>query len=262
MPAPPSTREVALDVLGRVVTACCDGMRYLPELLDERALAEQDALRARIVPALASHATAQRLAFAERGAMREALPFEAQADVGLELLQGMDEGLALLAHDAADPLIPDGEDVARWIADPQVLLWLQRTTGAVPPDVLAWADAAQDALRPAGADVARSGVVAEALHAELAEQADGYRSLFEAYRKSRTRAVAAEGAWRRLVVLARVLRALKGPSCRLSPFPEREVRDAFGALHQVFASLTLMVAGEHPAGLLVAPEAVDAACAS
>lgn len=262
MEAPPSTREVALDALGRVVTACCAGMRALPELLEERDGTTQEALRARIVPLLGGSAAAQRLAFEERATLRAALPFEAQADVGLEYLQGLSEGLTLLADDAADPLIPDAQDVARWTADPQVLLWLQRTSGAVPADVRAWADGTQDALRPEPVDAVRTAAVAEVLQSELAEQAGGYRAVFEAYKKSRTRAVAAEGAWGRLVALARLLRALKGPSCRLSPFAGREVPGAFGALHQVFASLSLMVAGEHPAGLLLAPEAVDAACAS
>jgi hypothetical protein len=264
MPAPPSTREVALDALARVVTACCSGMCALPELLEEeRSGTPQETLRARIVPLLGAHAEAQRVAFEERGALRAALPFEAQADIGLEYLQGLDEGLALLAHDSADPLIPDAHDVARWTADPQVLLWLQRTSRAVPADVLEWADGAQDVLRPEPADPARAAVVAEALHSELVDQADGYRALLDAYEKSRTRAVAIEGAWGRLVALARALRALKGPSCRLSQFPDGgpALGAAFGALHQVFASLALMVAGEHPAGLLVAPEAVDAACA-
>jgi hypothetical protein len=262
MPAPPTTREVALDALGRVVAACCAGMRALPELLEERGTASQAALRGRIVPLLGANAVAQRLAFDGRATLRAALPFEAQADVGLEYLQGLSEGLALLAHDAADPLIPDAEDVARWTADPQVLLWLRRTSGAVGADVLAWADGAQDALRPEPVDALRTTALAEVLRGELAEQAAGYRAVFEAYERSRTRAVAAEGAWGRLVALARMLRTLKGPSCRLSPFPGREVPGAFGALHQVFASLALMVAGEHPAGLLLAPEAVDAACGS
>src|SRR5689334_9733342 len=181
MPAPPSTREVALDALGRVVAACCAGMRALPELLEERSTAPQEALRARIVPLLGAHAAAQRLAFDERATLRAALPFESQADVGLEYLQGLDEGLTLLADDASDPLIPDAEDVARWTADPQVLLWLQRTAGAVPADVLAWADGAQDALRPELVDAARATAMAEVLRGELAEQGAGYRAVFEAY---------------------------------------------------------------------------------
>lgn len=264
MSARPSSREVALDALGRVVEACCAGMRALPELLEDRGTLSQVAFRERIVPLLGLQAAAQRLAFEERRVLRAALPFEAQADVGVEYLQGVSEGLALLAHDAADPLIPDAEDVARWTADPQMLLWLQRTSGAVPPDVLAWADGAQDALRPPVADAAHTSEVVVAVQVELAEQAAGYRALATAYARARTHAVAAEAAWARLVALARVLRGLKGPSCRLSQFPEggAALRGAFGALHQVFASLALMVAGEHPAGLLLAPDAVDAACAS
>jgi hypothetical protein len=264
MEARSSTRAVALDALGRVVAACCSGMEALPELLDERGSATQESLRARVVPLLGAHAAAQRLAFEERGALRAALPFETQADVGLEYLQGLDEGLALLAHDAGDPLIPDAEDVARWTADPRMLLWLQRTSRAVPVDVLTWAAEAQDELTPAPADAERTALLAQALAAELAEQAGGYRAVFEAYEKPRTRAVAAEGAWGRLVALARTLRALKAPSCRLPALPDGGTpgHAASGTLHQVFASLALMVAGEHPAGLLLAPEAVDGACAS
>jgi hypothetical protein len=260
--AQPPFRSVALDALGRVVTACHAGMRMLPELLEERAVATQDELRGRIVPLLGAQATAQRLAFEERRTLRAALPFEAQADVGAEYLQGLSEALTLLADDASDPLIPDAADLARWTADPQVLLWLQRTSGAVPADVLAWADGAQDALRPEPADAARTAAVERALEAELAEQAIGYPTLIEAYEKRRTRAVAAEAAWTRLAALARTLRTLKGPSCRLTPFAPAPVRGAFGALHQVSASLALMVAGEHPAGLLLAPDAIDRACAS
>jgi hypothetical protein len=259
--AQPPSRTGALDALGRVVTACYDGMRTLPELLEERETSSQAQLRARIVPLLGTQAAAQRLAFEERRALRAALPYEAQADVGAEYLQGLSEALALLADDAHDPLVPDTEDLARWTADPEVLLWLQRTSGAVPADVLAWADGAQDELRPVPADAARTAAVERALHAELAEQAIGYTALMEAYNKRRTRAVAAEAAWARLAALARTLRGLKGPSCRLTPFAPAPVRGAFGALHQVFASLALMVAGEHPAGLLLAPDAIDRACA-
>jgi hypothetical protein len=262
MPAAhPPSRSVALDALGRVVAACHAGMRALPELLEERETATQADLRARIVPLLGAQAAAQRLAYEERRALRAALPFEAQADVGAEYLQGLGEALALLADDAVDPLIPTTEDLARWTADPQVLLWLQRTSGAVPADVLAWADGAQDELRPEPADAARTATVARALDAELAEQASGYPALIDAYNKRRTRAVAAEAAWARMAALARTLRLLKGPSCRLTPFAPAPVRDAFGVLHQVFASLALIVAGEHPAGLLLAPDAIDGACA-
>ncbi len=262
------TREVALDALARVVDGCLAGMAALPELLEDRETLTQAALRERIVPLLVTGAAAQRLAHEERPALRAALPFEAQADVGAEYLQGVGEGLALLAHDATDPLIPDGEDLARWTADPQMLLWLRRTCGgAVPADVLAWADGVQDALRPQPADAARAVQVAVALRAELGEQAAGYRSLVDAYTKPRTAPVAAEAAWARMVALARTLRVLKGPSCRLMPFDGAPgVRAGFGVLHQVFASLVLIVAGEHPAGLLLAPDAVDreadAACAS
>jgi hypothetical protein len=266
MSAHPTSRSAALDALGRVLEGCLTGMRALPELLEERGTATQAALRDRAVPLLGAQAVAQRLAFEERGALRAALPFEAQADVGAEYLQGLSEGLALIAHDATDPLIPDTADVARWTADPQVLLWLQRTAGAVPADVLAWADGAQDDLRPEPADAARAAAVARAVRAELTAQAAGYRPLLEAYGRPRTRAVAAEAAWARLVALTRTLRALKGPSCRLIPFEAPELRTAFCALHQLFASLALMVAGEHPAGLLLAPETADreaaAACAS
>lgn len=259
--AHPPSRSVALDALGRVVAACHAGMRALPELLEERESATQAELRARIVPLLGAQASAQRLAFEERRALRAALPYEAQADVGAEYLQGLSEALALLADDASDPLVPDVEDLARWTADPQVLLWLQRTSGAVPADVLAWADDAQDELRPVPADAARTAAVERALRVELAEQAIGYPALIEAYEKRRTRAVAGEAAWTRLAALARTLRALKGPSCRLTPFEPAPVRGAFGVLHQVFASLALLVAGEHPAGLLLAPDAIDRACA-
>lgn len=260
--AHPSSRSVALDALGRVVAACHAGMRALPELLDERETATQPALRARIVPLLGAQAAAQRLVFEERATLRAALPFEAQADVGAEYLQGLGEALVLLADDAHDPLIPGIADLARWTADPQVLLWLQRTSGAVPADVLAWADGAQDELRPEPVDAEQTAATQEALRAELAEQAIGYPALIEAYNKPRTRPVAAEAAWTRLAALTRTLRALKGPSCRLTPFAPPSVRGAFGTLHQVFASLALIVAGEHPAGLLLAPDAIDAACAS
>ncbi|HET6510328.1 MAG TPA: hypothetical protein VFG42_26275 [Baekduia sp.] len=259
--AQPPSRSVALDALGRVVTACHAGMRALPELLDERERVAQAELRARIVPLLGAQAAAQRLAFEERRALRAALPFEAQADVGAEYLQGIGEALALLADDAGDPLVPTAEELARWTADPQVLLWLQRTSGAVPLDVLAWADGAQDELRPDPADAARTAAVRHALRAELGEQAVGYPALIEAYTNERTRPVAAEAAWARLAALARTLRALKGPSCRLTPFDPAPVRGAFGVLHQVFASLALVVAGEHPAGLLLAPDALAGACA-
>ena len=149
MPAAhPPSRSVALDALGRVVAACHAGMRALPELLEERETATQADLRARIVPLLGAQAAAQRLVFEERRALRAALPYEAQADVGAEYLQGLSEAFALLADDAADPLVPTTTDLARWTADPQVLLWLQRTSGAVPADVLAWAEAAQDACAP------------------------------------------------------------------------------------------------------------------
>jgi hypothetical protein len=256
------SRSVALDALGRVVTAVHAGMRVLPELLEERDVAAQADLRARVVPLLGQQAVAQRLVFEQRRALRAALPFEAQADVGAEYLQGLSEALALLADDAGDPLVPETGDLARWTADPQVLLWLQRTSGAVPGDVLAWADGAQDQLRPVPADAARTAAVERALHAELAEQAIGYTALMEAYNKRRTRAVAAEAAWARMAALARTLRVLKGPSCRLTPFAPAPVRGAFGTLHQVFASLALIVAGEHPADLLLAPDAIDGACAS
>jgi hypothetical protein len=259
--AQPPSRSVALDALGRVVTACHAGMRALPELLEERETATQADLRGRIVPLLAVQAAAQRLAFVQRAALRAALPFEAQADVGVEYLQGLSEALVLLADDASDPLVPGTEDLARWTADPQVLLWLQRTSGAVDADVLAWADRAQDELRPEPADAARTAAVERALQAELAEQADGYPALLKAYNKPRTRAVAAEAAWTRLAALARTLRVLKGPSCRLTPFAPASVRGAFEVLHQVFASLALVVAGEHPAGLLLEPDAIDGACA-
>lgn len=259
--AQPPPRSVALDALGRVVEGCCVGMRTLPELLEERETLAQNALRARIVPLLGTQAAAQRLAFEERGALRAALPFEAQADVGVEYLQGLSEGLALLAHDAGDPLIPGTDTIARWTADPQVLLWLQRTAGAVPADVLAWADGVQDQLRPEPADAARTAAVTRALHAELTAQADGYRALIDAYATGRTRPVAAEAAWARLAALARTLRSLKGPSCRLTPFASASVHGAFSVLHQVFASLALIAAGEHPAGLLLAPDALDTACA-
>lgn len=263
MPAAhPPSRSVALDALGRVVTAVHAGMAALPELLEEREVVAQADLRTRIVPLLGTQAAAQRLAFEERCVLRAALPFEAQVDVGAEYLQGLSEALALLADDAADPLIPETQDLARWTADPEVLLWLQRTSGAVPGDVLAWADGAQDQLRPVPADAARTAAVERALHVELAEQATGYAALMEAYGKRRTRAVAGEAAWARMVALARTLRALKGPSCRLTPFAPASVRGAFGVLHQVFASLALIGAGEHPAGLLLAPGAIDGACAS
>lgn len=255
------SRSVALDALGRVVTAVHAGMRALPELLEERDVTAQADLRARIVPLLGTQAAAQRLAFEQRSALRAALPFEAQADVGAEYLQGLSEALALLADDAADPLIPETGDLARWTADPQVLLWLQRTSGAVPGEVLAWADGAQAHLRPEPADAARTAAVERALQAELAEQAIGYTALIKAYDQRRTRAVAAEAAWARMAALARTLRALKGPSCRVTPFAPAPVRGAFGVLHQVFASLALIVAGEHPAGLLLAPDAIDGACA-
>src|SRR4051794_5707180 len=101
MPAAhPPSRSVALDALGRVVVACYAGMRALPELLEERETATQADLRARIVPLLGAQATAQRLVYEERRALRAALPFEAQADVGVEYLQGLGEALALLADDA------------------------------------------------------------------------------------------------------------------------------------------------------------------
>lgn len=259
------SRAVALDALKRVVEGCVAGMHDLPELLDARASTTQAAYRAQIVPMLGANAVAQRLAYEQAGVLRAELPDEAQADVGAEYLQGLSEALALLAHDAGDPLIPDHEDLARWTADPQLLRWLQCTSGAVPDDVLAWAGAAEDRLltRPAGAQ--RTAAVEHVVRATLLELPAGYRALTDAYAKPRTRAVASEAAWDRLVVLARTLRELKGPSCRLIQFDVRAVRTAFAVLHQVFASLALIAQGEEPVRMLLAPDAVDrhaAACAS
>lgn len=258
------SREAALDTLKRVVEGCVAGMRDLPELLDERA-APQAQLRERIVPMLAAHAITQRLAYERAGLLRAELPGAAQADVGVEYLQGLSEGLALLAQDVGDPLIPDHEDVARWTADPQLLRWLQCTGGGVPGDVLAWADAAGDRLLTPAASAWRTAAVEGALRTELRALSAGYRALTEAYAKPRTRAVASEAAWGRLVALARTLRELKGPSYRLIQFDVRTVRSAFVVLHQGFASLALIAQGEEPVRMLLTPDAVDrhaAACAS
>jgi hypothetical protein len=258
------SREAALDTLKRVVEGCVAGMRDLPELLEEHA-ATQAQLRERIVPMLAANAITQRLAYEQAGVLRAELPGAAQADVGVEYLQGLSEGLALLAQDAGDPLIPGHVDVARWTADPQLLRWLQCTSGGVPGDVLAWAGAAEDWLQTPAASARRTAAVEGALRAELLALPVAYRALAGAYARPRTRAVASEAAWDRLVALARRLRELKGPSCRLIQFEVRAVRSAFAVLHQVFASLALIAQGEEPVRMLLAPDAVDrhaAACAS
>jgi hypothetical protein len=265
MPETHGSRAVALDALKRVVEGCVAGMGDLPALLEERAVTTQAAYRAQIVPMLGANAVAQRVAYEQAGVLRTALPDAAQADVGVEYLQGLSEGLALLAQDAGDPLIPDQEDLARWTADPQLLRWLQCTSGAVPGDVLAWADAAEDQLLTPCAGVERTVRADRVLRAELLELPIGYRALADAYAGPRTRAVASEAAWDRLVALARTLRELKGPSCRLIQFDARAVRSAFAVLHQVFASLALIAHGAEPARMLLAPDAVDrhaAACAS
>jgi hypothetical protein len=262
----PSPRAEALDALKRVVYCCLAGMKDLPEMLEERGATTQGEYREQIVPMLGANARAQRLAFEQDGVLRAELPREVQAGVGVEYLQGLQEGLALLAQDSGDPLIPGRDDLARWTADPQLLMWLQRTSGGVPPDVLAWADAAHAQLSPACADAARTAAAGRVLRAELDGLPERYRALAEAHAAPRTRAVAAEAAWGRLVMLARTLRELKGPSCRLAPFGDDDaVRCAFTVLHQVFASLALMVAAGHePAELLLAPGDVErhvAACA-
>jgi hypothetical protein len=260
------SREVALDALKRVVEGCVAGMQDLPDLLEERAATTQTHIRARIVPMLGANAVAQRFAWEQAELLRAELPAGAQADVGVDYLQGVSEGLALLAQDAGDPLIPDQEDLARWTADPQMLRWLQSTSGGVPDDVLTWADGAgHAALIPADAGPERTAEVERALRAELRALPGGYRALAGAYAEPRTRAVASEAAWELLVALARTLRRLKGPSCRLIQFDCRTVRAAFAVLHQVFASMALIAQGVQPARLLLAPDAVDrqaAACAS
>jgi hypothetical protein len=262
----PSPHAEALDALKRVVYCCLAGMYDLPEMLDERGATTQGEFREQIVPMLAANATAQRLAFEQDGLLRAELPREVQAGVGVEYLQGLQEGLALLAQDAQDPLIPDRSDLARWTADPQLLVWLQRTSGGVPPDVLAWADDAHEHLGPPGPEAERCARAERVVRAELAGLPSRYAALARAHAAPRTRAVAAEAAWGRLVALARTLRELKGPSCRLAQFGDDGVtRPALVVLHQVFASLALMVAaGQEPAGLLLAPADVErhvAACA-
>jgi hypothetical protein len=266
----PTSHAEALDALKRVVYCCLAGMYDLPEMLDERGTTTQAEFREQILPMLAANATAQRLAFERDGLLRAELPGEVQAGVGVEYLQGLQEGLALLAQDAGDPLIPDREDLARWTADPRLLAWLQRTSGGVPPDVLAWADDAHARLAPPRAGPDRTSAAERVLRAELAGLPSRYAALAKAYAAPRTRAVAAEAAWARLVALARTLRELKGPSCRLSQFDDDDgggvARAALVVLHQVFASLALMVAADDaPSGLLLAPGDVErhvAACAS
>jgi hypothetical protein len=268
----PTARLEALDALKRVVYCCLAGMKDLPDMLEERGATTQGEYREQIVPMLGANARAQRLAFEQDGVLRAELPREVQAGVGVEYLQGLQEGLALLAQDASDPLIPDRDDLARWTADPEFLMWLQRTSGGVPAEVLLWADDAHAQLSPAGVGAARTAAVERALRAELDGLPERYRALVEAHAAPHTRAVAAEAAWGRLVTLARTLRELKGPSCRPAQFGGEDdddragvVRAAFGVLHQVFASLALMVAAGHePAELLLAPGDVErhvAACA-
>ena len=261
-----SPHTEALDALKRVVYCCLAGMYDLPEMLDERGATTQGEFREQIVPMLAANATAQRLAFEQDGLLRAELPREVQAGVGVEYLQGLQEGLALLAQDSGDPLIPDRADLARWTADPQLLVWLQRTSGGVPPDVLAWADDAREHLGPPPPEAERRARARRVLRAELDGLPSRYAALARAHAAPRTRAVAAEAAWGRLVALARTLRAVKGPSCRLAQFGDDGVtRPALVVLHQVFASLALMVAADQePAGLLLAPADVErhvAACA-
>ena len=182
------SREVALDALKRVVEGCVAGMQDLPDLLEERAATTQTQIRARVVPMLGANAVAQRFAFEQAELLRAELPAGAQADVGVDYLQGVSEGLALLAQDAGDPLIPDQEDLARWTADPQMLRWLQSTSGGVPDDVLTWADGAgHGELTPADAGPERTAAVERALRAELHALPGGYRALAGAYATSRTR---------------------------------------------------------------------------
>ncbi|MCW2983564.1 MAG: hypothetical protein JWR63_1134, partial [Conexibacter sp.] len=103
----------------------------------------------------------------------------------------------------------------------------------------------------------RSAEVEQAVRTELAALPAGYRALVESYAAPATRAIASDAAWDRLARLARLLRDLKGPSCRLTQFDGRAVAGAFAVLHQVFASLALIAQGEEPVGMVLAPDEVD-----
>ncbi|MCW2983657.1 MAG: hypothetical protein JWR63_1227, partial [Conexibacter sp.] len=129
---PDPQQELALDTLKRVVEGCFAGMRELPALLGACEDTGRGRPRAQVLPLLGANAVAQRNAWERRAVLRARLPGAVQADIGLEYLQGVNEALALVAGDTADPLLPDGEDLARWTADPQLLRWLQRTSGGVP----------------------------------------------------------------------------------------------------------------------------------
>jgi hypothetical protein len=264
-PRDPDRRVLALDALKRVVEGCVAGLEELPEALDGRHDDGWPRRRERLLARLAANAVAQRVAWEQHGVLRTELPDHAQADVGIDLLQGLSEAYALLLADAGSPLIPGHEDLARWIADPEVLGWLQHTCGAVPEDVLAWARRARAQLEPRDVGPVRNAEVRRALLAEVREAPGGYRVLADAYVDPGTRAVAREAAWDRLVALAHTLRDLKGPSCRLTQFDGQAIWARFALLHQVFASLALMAQGEEAAGMLLAPDELDlhaSACAS
>jgi hypothetical protein len=256
-PKPDPQQELALDTLRCVVAGCLAGMRELPALLGACEDTGEGRPRAQVLPLLGANALAQRHVWERHGVLRARLPGAVQADVGVEYLQGVNEALALLAEAADDPLLPGAEDLARWTADPQMLAWLQRTSGGVPGDVLAWADAAREDLAPAGVGALRNAEVEQAVRAEVGALPSGYRALAESYADPATRRIASDAAWDRLARLARLLRELKGPSCRLTQFDGPAVWSAFAVLHQVFASLALIAQGEEPAGMLLAPDEVD-----
>jgi hypothetical protein len=264
-PRDPDRRVLALDALKRVVEGCVAGLEELPEALDGRHGDGWPHRRGRLVARLAANAVAQRVAWEQHGVLRTELPEQAQVDVGVELLQGLSEAYALLVADAADPLIPCREDLARWTADPELLGWLHHICGAVPEDVLAWARQARAQLEPRDAGPARAAEVGRILLAEVRQAPGGYRVLADAYADPGTQAIAREAAGDRLVALARTLRDLKGPSCRLTQFDGQGIWARFAVLHQVFASLALMAHGEHAVGMLLTPDELDlhaAACAS
>jgi hypothetical protein len=247
----------AILVLRCVVEGCFAGMSDYPELLEERGAHTQDALREEIVVLLVSNAAAQRLAWEQRSLVRRILPEHQHPDIGVEFLQGVNEGLAILAADAADPLLPAAEDLALWVADPDMLAWLHETSNGVSYEVCAWAESERDELEVNHVGAVRRREAERRLRAELLELATVYPVLVETYADNATRHVASDAAWDRIVPLARLLREVKGPSCRAIQFDAPAIMLALELIHQVFASLVMMVEGEDEASTLLPTETIE-----
>jgi hypothetical protein len=247
----------AIAVLRCVVEGCFAGMGDYPELLEERGGHTQDALREEIVTLLAANAATQRLAWEQRFLVRRMLPERQYPDIGVEFLQGVSEGLAILAADAADPLLPEAEDLALWIADPDMLAWLHDTSDGVPDELRAWAEAERDELEVSAVGAVRRRQAERRLRAELLELATVYPVLVETYADKATRHVASDAAWDRIVPLARLLREVKGPSCRAVQFDAPAIALALELIHQVFASLVMMVEGEDEPSAFLPTTAIE-----